>query len=146
MTTQQKYREWLLNTPYIKYTHIAIDSGHSKQVMNYWLHGDHRGSSFNPIPGILAYETLVRKLKSKPANHADFKQLKKYIVLSQLADQFFGCKSSTISVMISRKGIVHYHQNIQTMAAWLLNDLPNVKTRKPKNNQSKKVVYKFKLP
>lgn len=139
-------RRWLKeNSNLIKYSQIAKESGFSRQVMNYWLQGDRRGSSFNPQPGIDKLYTLAGMLSTGKITEETFNRFKKFIVLSNVAEEFFGCRSSTINVNISRHGIVHYHNQIRRLATHIKTITKPVKTCKPSKNKSKKFVFKLKI-
>lgn len=119
---------------YLKYAEIARISGGSRQLMNYWLKRNPKGSDFNPVKGILTLQMLCLKLiGSRSIDLDDYKQLKKFVNMSKVSEQFFNGSSSTVSITISRKGVDVYKSEIKQLAKFILKKLKQpVKKRKKK--------------
>lgn len=129
---------------FLKHSEIAKQSGVSRQLMNYWLHDDPKGSQCNPLIGLNHLLSLCKKICTGEVTEETFGALKKYVKMSSISKQFFGVPSSTVNIYIDRNGIDQYRSQIKKLSSYVSDKLSDVKKRKSKSKNKKKFVIKVK--
>lgn len=121
--THENIRNLLMDQEFIRFINmsaVAKRSGISRQNLWQWVKGKQLKAGFSPRSGLMNLRLICSKVAKKQSiSEKDFENIRPYLNVSAVADEFLNVAKSTAYRHLNNGGMVRYNEQLVWLCSFL---------------------------